>query len=125
MARTHEGVCVDQSQNPAVLAYRLERLRRAPRSWLYCVAVFTAVNGIMLSLSRDWMILAGLVAPCSAPLAETRFLVEFQQNMKSLPISVLVIEATSNRLEHLRPLVPAILGALAEIAPKGLRKVGA
>ncbi len=50
---------------------------------------------------------------------------EFQQNMKSLPVSVLVIEATSNRLEHLRSLVPAILSALAEIAPNGLRKSAA
>ena len=50
---------------------------------------------------------------------------EFQQNLTTLPIAVLVIEAPSNRLEHLVPLVPAILKELNHPPPKGLRRVGA
>jgi len=50
---------------------------------------------------------------------------EFQQNLTALPIAVLVVEAASNRLEHLLPLVPAILRELNHIPPKALRKVGA
>ena len=50
---------------------------------------------------------------------------EFQQNLATLPIAVLVVEAVSNRMEHLVPLVPGILRELGHIPPKSLRKVGA
>ena len=66
-------------------------------------------------------------------LAATRFDVfmtmdqnlEFQQNLATLPITVLVVEALSNRMEHLVSLVPAILRELNQIPSKTLRKVGA
>ena len=53
-------------------------------------------------------------------LAATRFDVfltmdqniEFQQNLTTLPIAILVVEALNNRMEHLQPLVPEILTAL-------------
>lgn len=50
---------------------------------------------------------------------------EFQQNLATLPIAVLVVEATSNRMEHLAPLVPVILKALESLPPKALRRAGA
>ncbi len=50
---------------------------------------------------------------------------EFQQNLAALPIAVLVVEAVSNRMEHLAPLVPGILRELGHIPPKSLQKVGA
>ena len=50
---------------------------------------------------------------------------EFQQNLSTLAIAVLVVEAVSNRMEHLVPLVPGILKELNQIPPKSLRKVGA
>ena len=50
---------------------------------------------------------------------------EFQQNLVTLPIAVLVVEALSNRMEHLVPLVPGILKELNHIPPKALRKIGA
>ena len=50
---------------------------------------------------------------------------EFQQNLTALPIAVLVIEAVSNRMEHLVPMVPGILKELNHIPPKSLRKIGA
>ena len=64
-------------------------------------------------------------------LAATRFDVfltmdqniEFQQNLFTLPIAILVIEAISNRIEYLKPLVPKILKELNNIAPKSLQKV--
>ena len=49
---------------------------------------------------------------------------EFQQNLLTLPIAVLVIEAVSNRIEHLIPLVPNILRELDHISPRSLRRVG-
>ena len=65
-------------------------------------------------------------------LAATRFDVfltmdknlEFQQNRATLPVAVLVIEAMSNRLEDLSPLVPDILRELNHLPPKVVRRVG-
>ena len=66
-------------------------------------------------------------------LAATRFDVfltmdqnlEFQQNLATLPIAVLVVKALSNRMEHLVPLVPAILKELNHVPPRTLRRVDA
>jgi predicted nuclease of predicted toxin-antitoxin system len=49
---------------------------------------------------------------------------EFQQDLSSLPIAVLTIQAVSNRMEHLAPLVPRILQELNHIPSRTLRKVG-
>ena len=61
-------------------------------------------------------------------LAATRFDVfltmdqnlEFQQNLATLPIAVLVVKALSNR-----PLVPSILRELNHFPPRALRRVDA
>jgi hypothetical protein len=50
--------------------------------------------------------------------------IEFQQNISMLPFGVLLIQAPSNRMIHLRPLVPEILDALAALTPGELRRVG-
>src|SRR5436190_26004 len=50
--------------------------------------------------------------------------IEFQQNLTTLPIAVVVLVAESNRLESLQPLVPAVLAALATISPKTLVRIG-
>lgn len=36
----------------------------------------------------------------------------YQQNLRDRPLAVIVLRAHSNRLEHVEPLVPAILKAL-------------
>jgi predicted nuclease of predicted toxin-antitoxin system len=48
---------------------------------------------------------------------------EFQQNLTTLPVAVLVVEAISNRIEHLESKVPAILKELNHIQPKTLVRV--
>jgi len=50
---------------------------------------------------------------------------EFQQNLARLPVAVLVVVAVANRMEHIVPLLPDILTALAELPTRTLRKVGA
>ena len=50
--------------------------------------------------------------------------IEFQQNFATLPIAALVVEAASNRSEHLVPLVPDILQTLNHLPQKSLRRVG-
>ena len=49
----------------------------------------------------------------------------FQQNVAALPLGVVLVRASSNRMVHLRPLVPAILVALESLGPGELRRVGA
>ena len=51
--------------------------------------------------------------------------IEFQQNLTTLPVAVVVLVAESNRLESLEPLVPAVLQALDVLSPKTLVRVGA
>ncbi len=48
---------------------------------------------------------------------------EYQQNLATLPIAVLVISAQSNRIEHLVPLVPLIMKALLEVKPCKLSRL--
>lgn len=50
---------------------------------------------------------------------------EYQQNLATLPIAVLVIQAVSNRIEHLQPVVPNMLRELSHITPQSLRRVAA
>lgn len=50
---------------------------------------------------------------------------EYQQNIDDLPIAVLIVLAKSNRLEDLALAIPVILGALAQLPPRTLRKVAA
>ena len=49
---------------------------------------------------------------------------QYQQNIKALPIAVAVLVAKSNRIQSLRPLVPALLSALESIQPRTLFRVG-
>lgn len=50
---------------------------------------------------------------------------EYQQNLATLPVAILIVLARSNRIEDLAAAVPAILAALAALPPKTLRKVAA
>ncbi len=50
--------------------------------------------------------------------------IEFQQNLKTLPIAVVVLVAESNRLESLEPLIADVLQTLKTLEPKTLARVG-
>ena len=50
--------------------------------------------------------------------------IEFQLNLKTLPIAVVVLVADSNRLESLVPLVAGVLQALHTLQPRTLVRVG-
>lgn len=45
---------------------------------------------------------------------------EFEQNLGTLPLAVIVLRAVNNQLETIKPLVPAVLAALATIEPRTL-----
>jgi len=48
---------------------------------------------------------------------------EFQQNISSSGIAVIVLVARTNRLKELRPLAPRVLTALATISPGEILRV--
>lgn len=50
---------------------------------------------------------------------------EFQENLNTLPIAVLVLCARNNPIQALEPLVPEVLKTLNHIPPRTLRRVGA
>jgi hypothetical protein len=44
--------------------------------------------------------------------------IEDQHNLDDLPISIVVIAASENTVQVLRPLIPGILGVLKQLQPK-------
>jgi hypothetical protein len=51
--------------------------------------------------------------------------IEFQQQISTLPFGIVVVRAPSNRMQHLSPLVPTILDAIAATKPGRVQRVGA
>ena len=49
----------------------------------------------------------------------------YQQNLANFPIAVIVLEAFSNELVALEPLIPKLEQALRELQPRALVRVGA
>jgi predicted nuclease of predicted toxin-antitoxin system len=50
--------------------------------------------------------------------------IRYQQNLVTLPLAVLALEAENNKLTSLMPLVPAVLEALATLPPRAVTRVG-
>ena len=50
--------------------------------------------------------------------------IEYQQNLRELPMAVVVLVAVSNRLDALRPLLPELMDRLGRLEPCTLVKVG-
>lgn len=50
---------------------------------------------------------------------------EYQQNLATLPIAVVVLFVRRTRLQAIEPLLPELLGLLNHLPPRTLSKVGA
>ena len=50
--------------------------------------------------------------------------IEYQQNLRDLPMTVVVLVAANNRLDTLRPFLPEVLERLGRLEPCTLVKVG-
>ena len=50
--------------------------------------------------------------------------IESQQNLSGVRISIMLLEARSNKLEDLAPLVPEVLSALNQIIPGKILRIG-
>jgi predicted nuclease of predicted toxin-antitoxin system len=49
--------------------------------------------------------------------------IEFQQNLKTLPVAIMVLQVFNNRIEAVGSLVPNILAALNQFEPKSFSKI--
>jgi hypothetical protein len=49
---------------------------------------------------------------------------EHQQGISTRPVGVVVVRARSNRMEHIRPLVPELLDAIEAVKPGHVMHVG-
>jgi DNA-binding transcriptional LysR family regulator len=65
-------------------------------------------NGALLRLAQG----AGFEAFLTADQS-----LRFQQNLAGSKVRIIVFEALSNRLEHIRPLLPQAMAALRKMAP--------
>jgi len=50
---------------------------------------------------------------------------QYQQNLRTLPVAVAVLVARSNRIQDLKPLIAGLRSALAVLPPRTLVTVGA
>lgn len=50
--------------------------------------------------------------------------IQYQQNLSTLAVSVVVLVAKTNRIQDLRPLIPQLLSALSTLARRALVRVG-
>jgi predicted nuclease of predicted toxin-antitoxin system len=48
---------------------------------------------------------------------------QYEQNLVSLPIAVVILHATSNDMDDIRPLLPALLVALTRLPPRQITHV--
>jgi hypothetical protein len=73
-------------------------------------------NGALLRLAEAAGFFAFLTADQSLP---------YQQNLSGSQLRIVVFAAVSNRLEHIRPLIPQALAALRSMAPGEVRVISA
>ncbi len=50
--------------------------------------------------------------------------IEFQQNLSTLPVSIMVMVLMNNRIETIVKLLPEVLAALEHIEPRTFTKIG-
>lgn len=48
---------------------------------------------------------------------------QYQQNLRNLPVAVIVLIAKTNRIQDVRPLIPRLLEELAKLAPRTLVRI--
>jgi|SRR6266498_725051 len=81
-----------------------------------------AVSGLGWSGLKNGELLARAAQSFDALVTADRNL-EYQQNLKTLPVAVVVLVARANRLEQLRPLLPRLRDVLSVLQPCTLVRV--
>jgi hypothetical protein len=121
------------SEVQSVTAFRVERMRRAPRNWTYWVAFFTLLNGVFLAAGQDVLILAGLVFPFLLGSAWPHFLLAvffaalayFSAHSRGLLVAGLVIYVTDALLAAYLDLWAGLVMHIVVLAFVGMALAGA
>jgi len=48
---------------------------------------------------------------------------QYQQNLRNLPVSIVVLAAKSNRIQDLRPLIPKLIKSLPSLSARTLVRI--
>jgi hypothetical protein len=72
-------------------------------------------NGELLSLAAD----SGFEAILTVDTG-----VGYEHSPGTLPVSVIVLRSRTNKLDDIRPLVPRVLFALENLAPRAIVRIG-
>lgn len=100
-----------------------ENLPHGLRQLLKGHEVFT-VQFLGWSGLKNGVLLSNAAASGFAALVTMDSGVEYQQNVATLPLSVLILSAASNDIDDLTPLVPRLLIALDNLKPKSIVRIG-
>jgi predicted nuclease of predicted toxin-antitoxin system len=93
------------------------RLRRSLPSHVVSMVVYEGWSGI-----KNGKLLALAATKFDALVTVDKNL-PYQQNTASLPIAVIVLDAVSNELSFLKPLVPALERELKSLTPGGYVRI--
>ncbi len=98
--------CIDWRLSRAIVGHEVKTARQM--GWA------SIKNGELLALASDRF---------DVSVTVDRDL-SFQQNLRNLPIAVIVLQARTNRLADLLPLAPDLLAAIASATPGIVSRVG-
>lgn len=100
-----------------------ENLPHELRTWIAGHECFTVAYMKWSGLSNGKLLAAAASAGFEVLLTLDKGF-EFQHDLSRLPVAVIVMQAASNDMDDLGPIVPAVLVALATIQPRAFVKVG-
>lgn len=95
----------------------------AGSSAISSVTTFTPSSNIGWSSKRNGELLQLMLAEKFEILLTVDQKLEFQQNVRTSGLGVVVVIVRRNRLKELRPLAPAMLKAIARVQPGELIRV--
>jgi predicted nuclease of predicted toxin-antitoxin system len=87
------------------------------RHFLHMHQVFTATYMKWDGLKNGKLLAAAAADGFEAMITSDQSL-QFQQNLRSLPIAVVVLRTQSNAIDDIRPLLPNLLVALTALEPR-------
>lgn len=76
-----------------------------------------------LAGTRNGKLLRELASRCDAFITIDGNLA-YQQSLRGLPFAVIILQAPSNKIEDLRPLLPSMLAALQRVQAGSVTQIG-
>lgn len=100
-----------------------EKLPHDPRHFMHMHQAFTVAYKQWQGLENDDR-LARAAGDVFDVLVTKDTNLHYQQNLRDIPIAVVVLRAASNAIDDVRPLVPELLRVLAGLVPRTVTVIG-